>query len=319
MPLRDYVLAMHAKRPRTLPFFKYHGLGNDFVLIDAITTPALARLDWHDLSRKFCNRHFGIGADELLLLTGSKTAHVTMRVFNADGTDGGMCGNGIRCVARHMCDQHGFTQPTLQVAVYGVGERTLHIVRNGPRTFAAAEVDMGTPQLAPHFIPCAASLANASFDGSPAVIGTVLPASLRKSLGSAASVIDSMTCVSMGNPHAVLWCQGRNKPTRELVETVGPVLQRSPLFPRSVNVHVTAATSRRLAVMWTYERGSGVTLACGTGACAVLVAGVLAGKLSHTATITVPGGNLGVYWDDTTGRVIKSGPGELVFTGSFRV
>jgi diaminopimelate epimerase len=309
---------MHAKQPRTLPFFKYHGLGNDFVLIDAITTPALARRDWHDLSRKLCDRRFGIGADELLLLTRSKTAHVTMRVFNADGTDGGMCGNGIRCIARHMCDQHGFKRSTLQVAVYGVGERAMHIVRNGPR-FTAAQVDMGTPHLSPQLIPCATSLANASHDGSPAVIGAALPASLRKSLGSAANVIDSMTCVSMGNPHAVLWCQGRNKPTRELVEVIGPVLQRSPLFPRSVNVHVAAFTSRLRAVIWTYERGSGVTLACGTGACAVLVAGVLAGKLARTATITVPGGNLGVYWDNTTGRVIKSGPGELVFTGSCRV
>lgn len=299
-------------RARMLPFFKYHGLGNDFILIDAIAVPALARRDWHDLSRRLCDRRLGIGADELLLLTRPPDADVSMRVMNADGSDGGMCGNGIRCVALHMCELHAFKRETLHVTVYGVGPRPIRILRSRSQ-FIAAEVDMGSPMLAPPLIPCAKSLANTSHGDVPAIIDAALPASLRKALGAAAAGVRSMTCVSMGNPHAVLWCR---EATRELVEAVGPALQRSSLFPRSVNVHVATVSSRNRARMWTYERGAGVTLACGTGACAVLVAGVLAGSMSRSAIISVPGGDLRLRWDRTTGHVFKTGPGQRVFTGS---
>lgn len=303
-------------RARTLPFFKYHGLGNDFVVIDALAAPALARRDWHDLSRRVCDRRLGVGADELLLLTRERGADVSMRVFNADGSDGGMCGNGIRCVALHMCDLHGYVKDMLNVAVHAVGPRRIRIERSAGK-FIAAEVDMGPPAFTPALVPCSGSLANVTRDESPAVIDAPLPASLRKSLGAAAEWVRRMTCVSMGNPHAVLWCRGDRSPTREMVERLGPMLQGSPLFPRSVNVHVARVVSRSRVIMWTYERGAGVTLACGTGACAALVAGVLAGSLSRRAIITVPGGNLRVRWDRETGHVFKTGPAQRVFTGEF--
>jgi diaminopimelate epimerase len=299
---------------RMLPFFKYHGLGNDFVLIDAMQSPSLTRANWHNVARRMCDRRLGVGADELLLLSMSRTADATMRVFNADGTDGGMCGNGIRCIAMHLCNVHGFAGPSLRVAVHGVGTRTLHLTRAKGR-FSAAEVDMGVPMLSPQDVPCGGTLANTMHTGVKAVIDAALPAAMTRNLGPVAKQIASMTCVSMGNPHAVLWCK---QPARELVEAVGPLLQQWSGFPASVNVHVAAATSRSRARMWTYERGSGVTLACGTGACAVLVAGVLSGRLARRATVRVPGGDLRVRWDEQTGSVFKSGPAALVFAGEFQ-
>lgn len=304
---------MTAASRTVIPFSKYHGLGNDFVVIDALHTPALLRKDWHTLSRAMCDRRLGIGADELLLLSASRTHDVTMRVFNADGTDGGMCGNGIRCIARHMVEHHAFKRDILRVDVWGVGDRPVRIHREKAR-FAAAEVDMGEPAFTPASVPFAASLANTKLHDQPAAINAPLPAAIRKQLGSVARSLTTMTCVSMGNPHAVLWCAN---PTRELVEIAGPVLQKARAFPKSVNVHVAAIQSRSHATMWTYERGAGVTLACGTGACAVLVAGVLTKKLSREATISVPGGDLRVRWDAATNRVFKTGPGAFVFAGEY--
>ena len=298
----------------TLPFFKYHGLGNDFVVIDALAQPALLKRNWHKIASQLCNRQFGVGADELLLICKAAKPHdVTMRVFNADGTDGGMCGNGIRCIAKHMVERHAFARETLHVGVFDVGARSIRIVKKS-RAFVAAEVDMGEPLLSPSRVPCSLSLVNTSHDNQPAVVDAALPAALRKQLGDAARHVSAMTCVSMGNPHAVLWCK---EPTRELVAAAGPVLQRSPLFPQSVNVHVACVTSRTRALMWTYERGSGVTLACGTGACAVLVAGVVANKLAHTAAVQVPGGPLRVRWDKAINHVFKQGPAAFVFAGTY--
>lgn len=302
-----------------IPFLKMHGLGNDYIYVDAFNSPALAtRRDLPTLARQISDRHFGVGSDGLILVCKPSPegradgAQVRMRMFNADGSEAEMCGNGVRCVAKFAYDRLGFrTNPILVETERGV----LSIRTRANRgKMTRATVDMGEPILELKNIPVERSRitrAKKPFEWMVEADGVTIVA----------------TFVSMGNPHAVVFLtgyegeprEGRAFERRSLEDVdlmrVGPVLESHDAFPSRMNIHFVEVDRKSEASMITWERGSGPTLACGTGACAVLVAGVLTGRLSRSATINLPGGKLAIEWDERTNHVHMSGPASEVFEG----
>ena len=286
-----------------LSFYKMHGIGNDFVLIDCLAghggAAAIARHDWPSLARKMCDRHFGIGADGVLLVTvpdreSADLADYRMIMYNPDGSEAEMCGNGIRCFARYVYES---TTPrtTLRVQT-GAGILSLKVRTEGGE-FSGVTVDMGKPRLEPKEIPVRA-------ETSP-VIGLPLVVAGREL---------SLTCVSMGNPHAVAFVEEdvRTYPLAEL----GPKVEHDPHFPRRVNFEVCRVISRSELEVRVWERGAGLTLACGTGAAAVTVAARLNGLVDDRVTLHLPGGTLELEWDGA-GSVYMTGPAEMVFRGEW--
>ncbi len=276
---------------KALKFWKYHGIGNDFVLIDA---RELNDIDWPALSTQMCDRHFGVGADGLLLLLPSEAAPFSMGMYNPDGSEAQMCGNGIRGFAKHLVDQSLVSgdEMTVETGAGVLGLRLQHD-RDG-RTDVT--VGMGEPITAGRRIPV-------DSDRDP-----VLRETIEGEFGSL-----SLTCVSMGNPHAVHFID-RDPEGYDLVN-IGPQVENHPFFPERVNFEVAQVLDRTRIKMRVWERGAGLTLACGTGACATLVAARLEGLVDSKATIGLPGGDLLVHWDD--GQVWMTGPAELVFVGEW--
>jgi diaminopimelate epimerase len=302
-----------AAQPR-LRFVKMHGIGNDYVYADATAEaadgPALAdRPDLPAIARAIADRHTGVGSDGLILLctptpTGAAAgALVRMRMFNADGSESPMCGNGIRCVAKFAHDRLGLDHNPLPIET---GRGILHVapLLEGGR-FVGATVDMGAPILTPALVPSKLAA------NHPSGATVDAPFDLR---GLPNRLEARATTVSMGNPHAVFFVAD---PHALDLRTLGPAVENHPAFPRRTNAHFVAVHSRDRATMRTWERGSGVTLACGTGACAVLVAGVLSGRLDRRALVTLPGGDLAVRWDEATNHVFMTGPAADVFEGTW--
>jgi diaminopimelate epimerase len=275
-------------------FTKMHGLGNDYVYVDGsaehLADPAAT-------ARAVSDRHFGIGADGLILILPDDEADVRVRIFNADGSEAEMCGNGIRCVAKYAHD-HGLSKanPLSVKTTGGIRKIDLLIGRDGK--VAAATVDMGEPVLRPAAIPVAIPNVDRIVD---------LPI-------RAAKHAFKMTCVSMGNPHAVIYVEDV---AAVPLEQVGPELEKHVLFPKRVNVHFVQVRSPAEATMRTWERGSGVTLACGTGASAVCVAGVLTGRTQRLLLVHLPGGDLNLEWRESDNHVYMAGPAVEVFTGDW--
>ena len=274
-----------------LPFWKYHGIGNDFVLIDA---RHINRIDWSALSRQMCDRRLGIGADGLLLVRQTSAADYRMEMYNPDGSESEMCGNGIRCFAKHLVDQRLVNRNEMSVET-GAGVRTLRLFKDGQGQ-TMVTVGMGKPILAGRRIPV-------DSDQEP-VIGEMIE-------GSFGAL--SVTCVSMGNPHAVHFLE--HDPDQFKLETIGPMVERHAFFPRRVNFEIAQVLDRKHIKLRAWERGAGLTLACGTGACATLVAARLEGRVDSKATISLPGGDLLVEWADD--EVWMTGPAELVFVGQW--
>jgi diaminopimelate epimerase len=272
-------------------FIKMHGIGNDYVYLDCVRHPEPA--DPAGLSRAMSDRHFGVGSDGLILVCKSGKADARMRMFNADGSESEMCGNGIRCVAKLVHD-HGISANNPLRIETGRGVLTLHLELKAGKV-DQVRVDMGEPILQAERIPTALS-------GDRVVdVPSPLPGL-------------AMTCVSMGNPHAVLYVEDVAKvPLTEW----GPMLETHALFPRKINVHFVEVLSKSEAIMRTWERGSGVTQACGTGACAVAVAGVLTGRTGRKLLAHLPGGDLRLEWDADTNHVFMTGPATEVFTGEW--
>lgn len=277
-----------------LHFAKMHGLGNDFIVIDD------RERDWDfdpDAIRWLCDRHFGVGADGVILVRPADDgiSDFLMLYYNSDGTTPEMCGNGIRCFAKWLVDRGLVEGDTVTVQTLG-GAKAIEVVRNEDGTMALARVDMGEPVLDPKLIP-------ADFSG-----GQVFQCPLETVAGTF-----RITAVSMGNPHAILWVDDVEGTP---VETIGPVIENHPAFPSQTNVEFAQVldeeTDRIRLRVW--ERGVGETLACGTGACATLVAAVLGMRTDRTATIELPGGELGVAWSPD-GRVYMTGTAEHVFEG----
>jgi len=271
-------------------FTKMHGLGNDYIYIDCLRNPPPRHPA--ELSVKISDRHFGIGSDGLILICPSERADVRMRMFNADGSESEMCGNGIRCVAKFAFD-HGLTKNNPMTVETGRGVLTLHLDVAADKV-ERVTVDMGEPILEPEKIP------------------TTLPGPrvVEHTLNDGFVV----TCVSMGNPHAVLYIADVSKVP---LEQVGPVLENASVFPRRINVHFVQVKSPSEVTMRTWERGSGITLACGTGACAVAVAGVLTGRTGRDLLAHLPGGDLQLRWDEKDNHVYMTGPAVEVFSGEW--
>lgn len=286
-----------------IQFVKMQGAGNDYVYVDCFVQPA--PVDPAALAPRIADRHFGVGGDGLVLVLPSDTAAVRMRMFNADGSESEMCGNGVRCVA-HLAVAHGHAAEGTVAVETGRGVLTLQVRRSGLRG-STVTVGMGEPILAAPQIPVALS---------PDAGGRLLDADC-PALGPAepwwreAGLDPRMTCVSMGNPHAVFFC---GDVAAVPLERIGPIIERHPIFPRRINVHFVQVLAPDRVRMRTWERGSGITMACGTGASAVCVAGLLTGRTGPKIVADVPGGSLTLEWSGA-GEVFMTGPAEEVFEG----
>ncbi len=281
-------------------FTKLHGCGNDYVYVDCFTHP-LPR-DPAGLSRAISDRHFGVGGDGLILICPSDRADARMRMFNADGSEAEMCGNGVRCVAKYVHD-HGLVRKPVLTIETGRGVLTLELEVAGG-TVRQVRVDMGEPILEAARIPT-------TLPGDPPVdVALVVPAGP----GQPGNPTLRVTCVSMGNPHCVSYVDAV---TDELVLGVGPRVERLPAFPRRTNVEFVKVNRPDDVTMRVWERGSGETLACGTGACAVAVAGVLTRRTQRRITAHLPGGDLQLYWSESDNHVYMTGPAVEVFSGDW--
>ena len=276
-----------------LHFTKMHGLGNDYLYVDgfreALPDPAAA-------ARYLSDRHFGAGSDGLILILPSKIADFRMRMFNADGSEGRMCGNGIRCLGKYVYD-HGLTQKTTVTVETLAGVKTLRLFLGADGKVATLQVDMGKALLDPWEIP----------------VRTDLPEFIDQPVEVAGRTF-RVTCVSMGSPHAVVYVED---PLAFDLAHWGPLFERHPLFPDRVNTEFIRLEDQKTITMRVWERGSGETLACGTGACASVVASSLLGKCPRGEEISVRllGGVLSIcYLED--GGVRMTGPATTVFDGA---
>jgi len=274
-------------------FTKMHGIGNDYVYVDCFRQQVE---DPSALAKAVSDRHFGIGGDGLILILPSQAADVRMRMFNADGSEGQMCGNGVRCLAKYAYD-HGLARTNPIRVETAAGIRVIDLQLDGSGRVAATTVDMGEPILEAERIPVNYP--------QKRVIDMPLRAGQRAF---------GMTCVSMGNPHAVIYV---DHVAAVALEQVGPEIEANPLFPQRINVHFVQVLSPSEVTMRTWERGSGVTLACGTGASAVCVAGVLTGKTGRSITAHLPGGDLKLQWRESNNHVYMTGPAVEVFSGDW--
>jgi len=275
-------------------FVKMHGTGNDFVLVEAQGEEQ----DWPALARAVCDRHFGIGADGLLLALPSTTADVRMRIFNPDGSEAEMCGNGIRCLVRYAVER-GLVRPrgdetTVETLA---GLRTVRLEWED-RRIARVTVGMGRPRFSPAEVPVALEAFGPVVDHPLEIAGHLL----------------HLTCLSLGNPHAVHFLD--TPVARFPLAQVGPQVERHPLFPNRVNFEVARLLDRRRLELRVWERGAGETLACGSGATAAVVAARLHGWADEAVEVALPGGTLVIRWDGE-GEALLSGPAEFVFEGTW--
>ena len=275
-------------------FTKLQATGNDFVLIDG---RRMRQRDWSALAKAMCHRHFGVGADGILLILPSKVADFYMRMFNPDGSEAEACGNGLRCAARYATD-NGLAKGTEIKIETPAGMKTARI-----KGSESIQVAIGKPELKPSSIPVIVD---------------------RKGIPEASPVIDyaltigkwklRITCVSVGNPHAVCFLE---QPVDDFpLAEVGPKMEHHPMFPNRVNFEIVNVISRKKLKARVWERGAEETLSCGTGACAIAVAARLKKLTDNPVDIILPGGMLTVDWDGK-GEVFLSGPAEVVFQGEW--
>jgi len=274
-------------------FTKMHGIGNDYVFVDAARE---AVDDPASLARAISDRHFGVGSDGLILIVPSEKADVGMRIFNADGSEAEMCGNGIRCVAKYAHDRGICRKGEIAVETKA-GVRTVRLaIEDG--VAIGATVNMGRPSLRRSEIPMCGPDTERVVDEELRVAGAIL----------------RVTCVSMGNPHCVI-------PVEKLDGNdwlaLGPQVERHQAFPQRTNAHFVQVLSPREVRVATWERGSGATLACGTGASAVCVAMHLLGRTERRILAHLPGGDLELEWREGDGCVYMTGPAVEVFTGDW--
>ena len=273
-----------------LKFTKMQGIGNEYVSVncfeESVSDPSAVAI-------KVSDRHYGIGSDGLILICPSDVADCKMRMFNADGSASAMSGTGVRCVGKYIHDKGLTDKATVTVETdAGIKVLELHLENGLPKSVT---VDMGKPELRPEYIPVKAEGEN-FVDEAVEVMGQVV----------------FLTAVSMGNPHAVIF--GEDTDSLKL-EEIGPLFENHPMFPQRTNTEFIQVVDKNTLKMRVWERGSGETLACGTGACASLVAGVLTGVCGRRATLKLLGGDLEIRWDEETDHVFMTGPAEFVFDG----
>lgn len=277
------------------PFTKWQGCGNDFVMIDGFAN-AIAEEDYAAVSKAACDRHYGIGADGIILLLPSDKADIRMRIINADGSEAEMCGNGIRCFAA-LAYNLGMVKETEFTVETGAGILVPRMEETGRKS--QVRVDMGEPVLEGDNIPVAGFGMNRVISEDITVKDKTF----------------KMTCVSMGNPHCVTFVDDAEKfPIYEY----GPLFEKHEKFPRKVNAEFVEVIDRQHIRMRVWERGAAVTLACGTGSCATLTAAVLNGLADRKAEIQLDGGKLTVEWAENN-HLFMTGPAEEVYSGEYEV
>lgn len=277
-----------------MKFTKMHGTGNDYVYVDCIENELK---NPSEVARIVSDRHFGVGSDGLVLIMSSRIADFRMRMFNADGTEAEMCGNAIRCVGKFLFDG-GHTAKTLLGIETKAGVKKLDMtLANGK--VASVKVDMGEPVLKPSLIPVNSE--SDLFMSRPVVLD---------------GMTYKITCVSMGNPHAVAYV---DDVSGFPLETVGPRMEVHSLFPKRINAEFVQVVDRKTLKMRVWERGAGETLACGTGACAVLVASVLNNLADRSAMVKLTGGDLFIEWNEKDNHVYMTGPAVKVFEGEIDI
>jgi len=285
-----------------MKFTKMHGLGNDYVYVNGF----VERVDDPvALVPKIADRHFGVGGDGLIMILPSTQADVRMRMFNADGTESEMCGNGIRCVAKFAYD-HGLSKSNPMLIETGRGVLSLSLVTNSNDKVEQVTVRMGEPILELDQIPIQ--------QGASGRLGHFAKKSDHEYLLSVGHGGTLATFVSMGNPHAVVFVDDVGAVD---VPGLGPTVEHFGAFPKRINAHWVQVHSPGEVTMRTWERGSGVTLACGTGACAVCVAGVLTGRTARKLLAHLPGGDLTLEWREADNQVYMTGPATEVFSGEW--
>ncbi len=292
-----------------LYFTKMHGLGNDFIIIESRSLKS-RRLS--GLSKKLCDRRFGIGADQLLVLCDSRKADYRIRIFNADGSEVEMCGNGIRCVAKQIWESKLTPARFRKSRVLSI--ETMAGIIYPEKSAALVKVDMGQPIFTPELIPVAISrkvklplprLSLGIHSGANSRLIMNYPLKIRnKSF--------KITCLSMGNPHAVIVVKSTDSVA---VDQYGPLIENHRLFPKRTNVEFIQIINKSNIKMRVWERGTGETLACGTGASAAGVASVLLGLVNRKMNLHLPGGKLSVQWSAKDNHVYMTGPAEKVFDG----
>ncbi|MBQ9252697.1 MAG: diaminopimelate epimerase [Clostridia bacterium] len=282
-----------------MKFTKMQGIGNDYVYVDCTRENPIA--DPAALSRKISDRHFGIGSDGLVMILRSDRADFRMRMFNADGSEAEMCGNASRCVGKYVYER-GLTDQTELTLETGAGIKQLSLkVEEGK--VRSVTVDMGAPALSAAQIPVQLE----TVDGAEQVISQPLTVAGREF---------PITCVSMGNPHCVVFLE---EVEHWSIEQWGPSIEFHPAFPQRTNTEFAQIIDREHIRMRVWERGSGETWACGTGACGTLVAAALNGLTERRATLRLNGGELQIEWKKDTGHVLMTGPAEFVFDGEIDI
>ena len=288
-----------------MKFTKMHGLGNDYVYVNGfkehLENPA-------EVSNYVSDRHKGIGSDGLILINPSKVADFEMEMYNADGSRGEMCGNGIRCVAKYVYD-YGLTDKTKISVETLAGIKYLELtVENGK--VVLVKVDMGKPELQAEKIP----IVMGGYEPGTGEPGTVVDAPIE---------VDGkeyhMTGVSMGNPHDIVYMEELDSLKDLEIEKIGPKFENHIRFPKRINTEFVKVPDRKTAEMRVWERGSGETQACGTGACAVAVSCILNGLTDREVTVKLAGGDLQIEWDESTGHVFMTGPATVVFDGEIEL
>ena len=275
-----------------MKFTKMHGIGNDYIYVNCFEEVVS---DPERLAIVMSKPHFGCGSDGLILIEPSDTADFGMRIFNSDGSEAGMCGNGIRCVGKYVYER-GLTDKT-ELTIDTKGGLKQISLRLEDGKVSRVKVDMGTPELNPRLIPVD-------------LPGEMVLRHRLQIMGQTWFI----TCVNMGNPHAVLFVRD---PEVVDLPTIGPMIEHHPLFPRRTNVEFVRVIDRGILQMRVWERGAGETLACGTGACAALVAAVLAGNSDRTVQMKLSGGNLQLHWSAEDNHVYQTGPAEFVYDGEW--
>lgn len=273
-----------------MKFTKMQGLGNDYVYVNCLKEKVESP---SEMARRVSDRHFGVGSDGLILICPSERADFEMKMYNADGSRGEMCGNGIRCVGKYVYD-YGLTDQTeISVETLGGIKYLSLTVEDGK--VSCVKVDMGSPIFRPDEIPVKAD-GKQAIDVPICVDGNEYP----------------MTCISMGNPHAVVYLEEIKNLE---IEKIGPKFEHHPYFPNRVNTEFAHVIDRHTVEMRVWERGSGETLACGTGACAVAVASMVNGLTEDCVTVRLLGGDLNIEWDREKNVVYMTGPATVVFDG----
>jgi len=277
-----------------LNFWKMEGLGNDFVMLDDRDEAIADHIPYPDLAVRLCDRHFGIGGDGIILARTSRTHDIRFVIINSDGSEPQMCGNGMRCFAKYLYEKEILVKEQMRVETLA-GTVIPKVSLDHEGRVGSVQVDMGPPELVPAKIPFICDSEQA----------------LEEPLETEGGIV-FVTCVSMGNPHAVIFVDDLALVN---IERTGRAVEIHDRFPEKTNVEFIQVMSDTQMNMKVWERGAGITLACGTGACAALVAAYLTGRTARQAVIHLAGGDLEILWDEESNHIFKTGPACLAFEG----